>query len=327
MGTLKVAVLRGGPSEEYDISLITGAGVLGALKSERNARKYTPIDITITRKGEWIRDGHVRKPEQIIQNVDAVFIALHGAFGEDGTVQRILDRFQVPYTGSGAYASSLGMNKVIAKDMMRQHDVRMPRHMVVTKDSRSNLMGQVETLADLLGSRFVIKPTNSGSSVGVFMADNEADLLPKLSRALELYDEVLVEERIVGKEATCGVLNNFRNEQLYVLPCIEIVPPDEAEFFARDVKYTGCTKEICPGRFSYEEKKEIERIARLAHETLGLSQYSRSDFMVRDGVVYFLETNTLPGLTPESLLPKSLAAVGTTYDVFIDHLLTDALER
>lgn len=324
---LKIAVLRGGPSEEYDISLLTGASVIEALRSEKNARKYMPIDITITRKGEWIRDGYVRKPEQILQNVDAVFIALHGSFGEDCTVQRLLDRFSVPYTGSGAYASAIGMNKVLAKDLMRQHGVRMPRHMLITKDSRSNLMGQVETLTDLLGSQFVIKPTNSGSSVGVSVVNNQAELLPKLARALETYDEVLVEEKITGKEATCGVLNNFRNEKLYALPSIEIVPPREAAFFDREVKYNGCTEEICPGRFSHEEKKEIERLARLAHETLGLSQYSRSDFMVKDGNVYFLEVNTLPGLTPESLLPKSLAAVGTSYESFIDHLLTDRLER
>lgn len=327
MGALKIAVLRGGPSEEYDVSMRTGSGVLAALKSERNARKYEPIDITITRTGEWLRGGYVRKPEQILHNVDVVFLALHGSFGEDGTVQRLLDRFGVRYTGSKAYPSALGMNKVFAKDLLRQQGVKMPRHMIVTRDAKPNLTGLVDSLAHLLGSQFVVKPIASGSSLGVLVAENKSELLSKLSRSLDAYDQVLVEERIIGKEGTCGVLDNFRNQKRYVLPSIEIVPPENASFFDYSVKYDGSTQEICPGRFSVGEKQEMERIARLAHDTLGLSQYSRSDFMIKNGDVYFLEVNTLPGLTEGSLLPIALAAVGCQYDAFVDHLLTDAHER
>lgn len=327
MGTVRVAVLRGGPSDEYDVSLETGFAVLEALRSDRNANKYRPIDVTITRKGEWLRDGMVRTPEQILGNVDVVFLALHGAFGEDGGIQRLLDRFHIPYTGSKAYPSALGMNKVLAKDLMRAKGVRMPRHMVVTRDAQSNLHGMSETLGDMLGSQFVIKPTSGGSSIGTYIAENRGELPAKLAKALNAYEQVLVEERILGKEATCGVLNNFRDQPLYALPAIEIVPPRGAAFFDYTVKYNGATDEICPGRFSTNEKREIERVARLVHETLGLSQYSRSDFMIKNGEVYFLEVNTLPGLTKQSLLPKSLDAIGCSYEAFIDHLLTQAHER
>jgi len=322
MGKIRVGVLRGGPSEEYEVSMKTGASVLSSLSRDR----YDPIDIVITKSGEWLVQGYTRFPEQVLPALDVVFLGLHGKYGEDGTVQRLLDRHGSRYTGSKAYPSSIAMHKALTKDYLRDSDMLLAPHLIVSSGSADNVHNIANSISDMFGPEYVIKPVSSGSSVGTSIVKNKA-LLPKmLKEALQKYDEVLVEKRIVGKEATCGVIENYRNRPLYVLPPIEIVPSREADFFNHTAKYDGTTKEICPGRFSKEEKRIIEDAAKSIHETLGLSQYSRSDFMIGEDGVYFLEVNTLPGLTSESLLPKAIEAVGGTYADFIEHLLTEALE-
>lgn len=322
MHTYRVAVLRGGPSEEYDVSLKTGDGVLAALDRDR----FQPIDVTITRAGEWLLNGRVRTPEEVLCGVDVAFIALHGAYGEDGTVQRLLESLGIPYTGSKALPSAIAMHKVMTKDRLRQHGIKMARHMLVSRSARGNVEGMAASIASLFGPRYVLKPVSGGSSIGTQIADNRQVLIAALARGLEAYEQILVEELIDGREATCGVINNFRDHPLYTLPPIEIVPPRDS-FFDYEVKYNGATEEICPGRFLRHEKEELERLARLIHEELELSQYSRSDFIVAKDGVYFLEVNTLPGLTPESLMPKGLVAVGATYEQFVSHLVEDALRN
>lgn len=319
----RVAVLRGGPSEEYDVSMQTGAGVLGALSNAA----YTVEDIVVTRKGEWLKHGKVMEPKDALAATDVVFIALHGSYGEDGTVQRILDRYAIPYTGSKPYPSSVAMNKMLTKELLKTHGVKMAPHMRVTKDSARDLSRIVHTITELFGPEYVIKPVAGGSSIGTRMANSPKTLVARLEEALDTHDDLLVEQRIRGREATAGIVENFREQRRYRLPSIEIVPPAQSDFFAADVKYTGETEEICPGRFRTHEKKRLEELAQLVHEKLDLSQYSRSDFMVTDDDIYFLEVNTLPGLTENSLVPKSLAAVGCSYNDFIEHLLIDAVTK
>jgi len=321
MQNIRVAVLRGGPSDEYDVSMQTGAGVLAAIDHDQ----FEPLDVVITKSGSWLYSGREWFPEQLLALVDVVFIALHGAYGEDGKIQRILDRYRVPYTGSKAYASSIAINKVLTKDHLRDLGVQLSPHMVVSKDSRKNIHKVAGAIGDMFGPQYVIKPVASGSSVGTMMIQNAALLPQALDDALKHYDQVLVEKRIIGREATCGVLNRFRDREIYTLPPIEIVPPASADFFANDVKYNGQTEEICPGRFSRGEKEEIERVAQSVHEVLDLSQYSRSDFMVGQDGIYFLEVNTLPGLTSESLFPKAMIAIGSSYEELIKHLILDAI--
>jgi len=322
MHRYRIAVLRGGPSEEYDVSLRSGESVLGVIDREQ----YDPLDIIVSKSGEWLHCGKVRNPRDILESVDMAFLALHGAYGEDGTVQRMLDSAHVPYTGSGAFASAVALNKAMTKDRLRESGVRMARHMLVERSGLANLEGLVRSIDTLLGPKYVLKPVGGGSSIGTKIVANTELLFSTLASMLEQYEQILVEEFIAGKEATCGVVNNFRDQSLYTLPPIEIVPPVGASFFDYEVKYNGKTEEICPGRFSRTEKDEIERLAKLVHETLELSQYSRSDFIVTPRGVYFLEVNTLPGLTPESLMPKALDAVGCSYAQFVDHLIADTLK-
>ena len=323
MSKTRVAVLRGGPSEEFDVSLRTGECMLEAL----SAARHHPLDIVITKSGEWLLSGRVRAPEDILAHTDVALLALHGQFGEDGGVQRLLERHGVPFTGSGSYASAIAMNKAITKDLVRHHGVKVPKHMVVGSSARDNTIGMAHSIKALFGSKYIIKPVSSGSSIGVRLAKNVEELSLALGELLATYDSVLVEEYVEGKEATCGVIENFRGEKIYALPVVEIVPPAEAGFFAAHVKYTGATEEICPARFTTKEKQDIEQLSKTIHRELGLSHYSRSDFIVAKDGIYFLEVNTLPGLTKESLFPKALTAIGAKYEDFINHLLTVAGEK
>ncbi len=324
MARINVAVLRGGPSDEFDVSLKTGAEVLRALPSDR----YAPRDVVITKTGEWLQNGKQRDPHEVLHGVDVVFNALHGSYGEDGTVQRLLERFGVPYTGSRSYSAMLAMNKAIAKDHLRDADIALPRHFLVSHDSFDSLDRVAHSITELFGPMYMVKPVMGGSSVGTMKADNVHMLLLALRRLLTTYEQVLVEEYIEGREATCGVIDDFRGQSQYVLPSIEIIPPSSVPFFNYDAKYSGLTREICPSTFSKQVKERIASVALTAHTLLGLSDYSRTDVIVgNDGHVYFLEVNTLPGLTADSLFPKALQAVGAPYGQFLDHLLTRALER
>jgi D-alanine-D-alanine ligase len=323
MSKIRVAVLRGGLGDEHKVSLWTGASVLEHI----DQNLFDPVDVIITQNGEWLVQGKSYAPEHILMSVDMVFNALHGEYGEDGTVQRVLDRYGVPYTGSKAYASSIAMNKVLTKEHLKGSGIRTPEHFHVTRNSENDIDRVADCIVGMFGPEYVIKPVSSGSSVGTMMVKNPLLLKRALSDSLKRFEEVMVEVRIPGREATCGVVERYRDQDLYALPPIEIVPPPHDEFFSHASKYDGMTEEICPARFDHNTKQELERIAKLVHESLNLSQYSRSDFIVGKDDIYFLEVNTLPGLTKESLFPKAIHAVGGTYTHFITHLLTDTLKR
>ncbi len=319
MRNLRVAVLRGGPSSEYEVSLKTGRGVLDSLARQG----ISTVDILVNRQGEWLINGFVRKPAEAVVGVDVVFIALHGTYGEDGTVQRILDWVGVPYTGSQSYPSAIAMNKILTKESLRSAGIKMPAHLRVSRAS-TDIRRVATSIESLFGPSYIVKPVNGGSSIDTYRANGVHELVRALTDSLKNNEEVLVEELILGKEATVGIVEGLRGEKYYSLPCIEIIPPAEYGFFDYDVKYNGQTEEICPGRFSREEKESLANAALKAHNILGLRQYSRSDFIVNNKGIYFLETNTLPGLTEQSLVPKALSAIGHSYDDFIVHLIETA---
>ena len=252
--------------------------------------------------------------------------ALHGAYGEDGKIQGFLEMHSVPYTGSESLASAVGMNKTMTNQVLARHGIKIPlSREIPSVDIRQN----PEALAREIFTSFpipaVIKPVSGGSSHGVSIVRRHADVAPALLKAAEHDRAVLIQEFISGIEATCGIIENFRNEPLYALPPIEIRP--DAEFFDFDAKYKGKSKEIVPATFSHQLKKDLETLSRTVHSALGLRHYSRSDFIIhpRRGI-YFLEVNTLPGLTNESLIPKALRAVGGTLHQFADHLIKLAIK-
>lgn len=320
MSKIRVGILRGGPSSEYEVSLKTGSSVLKHLPEH-----YHKEDILITRDGVWHLRGEPVNPHNLINHLDVAFLCLHGEYGEDGQVQKILETIGLPYTGSGSLASAIGMSKVHSKNHLAPHGIKMARHIYVT--NKDNLVDKAKEIFFKFAPPYIVKPNDRGSSVGLFLVKNTHELSSKIKECLEYSDSVLVEEFIRGKEASCGVVEKMRGEKIYSLMPVEIRPPKEKKVFDYEAKYSGISEEICPGNFSETEKRELMRLASLAHKHLGLKHYSRSDFIVSPRGVYYLETNTLPGLTNESLLPKELRAVGITYAEFLDHLIRLALGK
>lgn len=323
MRNLRVGVLRGGPSNEYETSLKTGSSVLKNLPEGA-----VGVDIFIGRDGAWHVGGIPVKEGDALSRVDVVWNALHGVYGEDGKVQRTLEMFGVPYTGSGPHASFLGMWKERAKNALKGTGIRMAQHKIF----HANEDAPEITAQKVHGSfspPWIIKPLAGGSSLGIRVARTFPELLATLSemRGDDSDNTVyLVEELMRGKEASVGVIDEFRGEDTYILPPIEIRIPKESSFFDYAAKYSGKSEEICPGNFTRAEKEMLMNIARTVHRTLGLRHYSRSDFIVTAHGVYFLEVNTLPGLTEESLFPKALDAIGSSLTHFIEHTLSRATQ-
>lgn len=322
----RVGVLRGGPSNEYEVSLNSGASVLKALRDHFDGR-YHPKDIFIDRSRTWHVDGVAARPEQVLPKIDVAVNALHGAYGEDGTVQSFLEAHGMPYTGSNSLSSALAMNKVLTKKIFKDNGIKTPYGREIRSEDIRSSVADPSFSRELFESIIlpaVVKPSTSGSSVGVAIVKRYDDLIPALSAAAEHSDSVMIEEFIPGIEATCGVMENFRDHRVYTLPPIEIRP--KTQFFDYQAKYAGQSEEIVPATFADKTKREIESLARKIHETLGLRHYSRSDFIIhpRRGV-YALEANTLPGLTAESLMPKALRAVGSDVHEFVGHIIGLAL--
>lgn len=318
MSKIKIGVARGGPSSEYEISLNTGANVLKFLPE-----KYEGSDILIDKRGAWHFDGREQSFINIFRRVDLIFNALHGEFGEDGKIQQILECHKMPFTGSGSFASAVAMNKFLAKNALENEGIKTARGFLIRKDD--DVEGAVSKIFKNFSPPWVLKPVNKGSSIGVEIINNFNDLKKNIDWIFLRDDKILFEEYIKGREATCGVLENFRREKYYALPPIEIVPPLKNKFFDYEAKYGGETKEICPANFDLKTKREIENLARRAHMILGCKVYSRSDFIVSPRGIFFLETNTLPGLTSESLLPKSALAAGLDFGGLLDHLIQTSI--
>ncbi|HET8574765.1 MAG TPA: D-alanine--D-alanine ligase [Candidatus Paceibacterota bacterium] len=328
MSKIRVGVLRGGPSSEYEVSLKSGQSVLESLPE-----KYEVSDILITRDGAWNVSGLMSSPVRAMRRTDVFFNALHGEYGEDGKLQQMLDHHQFPYTGSGALASAFGMHKLLSKKRFAEAGLLTPQFYFFRENPLSKNHEGLELLAAKRASEvfrafpgpWVVKPVAGGSSIGVTVARTVEALTAALLEAL-LKDEIMfVEEMIAGKEATCGVLEQYRSDKYFALPPIEIRAP--SGFFDYQSKYDGSSEEIPYGSFSGREIESIQKTAKKVHEILGLKHYSRTDCMVTPrGEIYVLEVNTLPGLTSESLLPKSLRAAGIAFPAFLDHVITSALE-
>ncbi len=321
MHRIRVGVIRGGPSKEYDISLKTGGAVLENLSQD----KYNPREIFIDKNSNWFVNGIPLTPFDALNQVDVVFNALHGEYGEDGKIQHILEMHGTPFTGSGSFASALGMNKKLAKEVFIKSNLKTPQFRYI--DSSEDINQRAYEIFRAFPLPFVVKPVSSGSSVGISLVENFSSFVDAIKNAFEHSDAVIIEEYIKGKEATCGVIDSFRNQQFYALPCVEIRPHD-GTFFDYEAKLEGKFNEIVPGNFTSDEKAEIERLAIEAHKNLGLRHYSRSDFIIHPHRgVFILETNALPGLTEKSLLPKALSAVGASVSHFLDHVLQLAISR
>jgi len=292
----RVGVLFGGLSAEQEISRLTGAGVCQALQEQG----YAVMPIEVDAAGAWIT--HVR-------TIDVAFIALHGKFGEDGTVQAVLELLGVPYTGSGVLASALAMNKPMAKRVWQTYDLPTPVWQVIDKDNPEELT---------LPYPVVVKPTTEGSSVGVSIVRSAETLYSSLAEAFRYDPQALVEAYIPGKEVTVGILGEA------ALGAMEVIA--KGEFHSYDVKYTAGREEfILPAPLPPPLYERVLEIALTAHRALGCSGYSRVDTRINEhGEVFLLEVNSLPGFTALSYLPRIAAAVGLDYGALVEAILQRA---
>jgi len=319
MGKLRVAVLMGGPSSEHDVSLETGAMVLRSLDVD----KYEAFPIVVA-KG---RDATLELQKDAI---DVAFIAMHGEYGEDGTAQALLEALGVPYTGSGVLASALGMHKPLSSRLLADCGLAVPDFVTVREREFRDAPEAVMTEAvRKLGLPLVVKPSDRGSSVGVSIVRDQNGLIKGIAEALRHSREAMVQRYVPGREVTCSVLEDETvPEGVCALPPTEIVPK-ERPFFDYHSKYTaGASEEITPPRLPAGTIRAIQEIALRTHNIIGCSGMSRTDTILgEDGTIYVLEINTIPGMTPTSLLPQAAKAAGISFPELLDRIISAALRR
>ncbi|MBW3575172.1 MAG: D-alanine--D-alanine ligase [Actinobacteria bacterium] len=329
----RLVVLFGGRSAEHDVSCVSAASVLGALDPARY--EIRPVGITLD--GRWVAAepgeemvaaGTPLDPLAAVKGPTTVVLPLlHGPFGEDGTIQGLLEQIGVPYVGSGVLASALCMDKALAKQVLDQAGLPQPRHLVrrdVRRDGNAD-DAFVEHVGDQLGWPVFVKPANLGSSVGISRVDGPHGLAEALALAAAYDEWLVIEEAIVGREIECGVLGDVILEAS--VPG-EILP--SAEFYDFDDKYADSGAElVVPARLADDVSREVQRLAVAAAVALRVEGMARVDFFYEEAARGLLvnEVNTIPGFTPRSMYPRLWAATGLAYPDLIDRLVALALER
>ena len=308
ISTAKVAVLMGGRSAERDISLMSGEGVLKALQSKGvNAHAFDPANQTMDQLKQ--------------QGFSHAFIALHGRYGEDGSVQGALELLGIPYTGSGVMASSIAMDKVMTKRIWSAVGLSTPKSVSLAPDEQSPQA--IAAIPHTLGLPLIVKPPREGSSIGITKVTTAAGIEAATQLAIQYDSDLLCEEFIDGEELTCPVIGNGIHAR--ALPVVRIAAPDGAydynnKYFTDDVKYH------CPSGLPEAEEKAIQALVVAAYRALGCRGWGRADIMLRasDRKPYLLEMNTSPGMTSHSLVPMSARAAGISYEDLCIQLLQSA---
>lgn len=310
----KVAVLMGGLSAEREISLMSGQGVLQALRSRGlDAHAFDPAERDIS---EVKRDGFAR-----------CFVALHGRFGEDGTVQGALELLGIPYTGSGVMASSMAIDKVMTKRVLLSAGLPTPRYVLLQRDAQGTYGGaDINAIPDQLGLPLIVKPSREGSSLGLTKVSDRAGLAEAIAHAARLDADVLCEQFIAGDEVTCPVLGTGTAAR--ALPVIRIVAPD-GNYDYQNKYFTDTTQYLVPCGLPDGEEAVIQQLVLQAYRTLNCRGWARVDVMIDQFTrkPYLLEVNTSPGMTGHSLVPMSARAAGISYeDLCLEVLKTAALD-
>ncbi|MFC1884622.1 D-alanine--D-alanine ligase [Thermodesulfobacteriota bacterium] len=309
MRRIRVAILAGGWSSEREVSLKSGAAVYDALDRKKyDVTMYDPRD-------------NLEALFQKRDKIDIAFILLHGQYGEDGRIQGLLDILGVPFAGSGVLACAMALNKKISKAQYRSVGITVAKDIIIEKDNAY----LVSEILQNIGSKVIVKPVSEGSSMGISICDGEEEIMKGISNAFNFDREVMVEEYIDGKEITCGILGF---NKLETLPLIEIVPNAKYDFFDYEAKYTnGATDEICPAKVSEEIAEKAREYARTAHLALGCSLWSRTDMIVNGDTINVLETNTIPGMTENSLFPLAARKAGMSLSRLADRMIELSLEN
>ncbi len=298
-----IALIYGGISSERDVSLNSGKQVLDAL----DKAKYTVLS--------YDPQSDIQRLVADADRIDCALIILHGPYGEDGTVQGLLDLLDIPYQGAGVLGSAVAMNKLLSKHLYERAGLAVPPYAVVSRGEAVDSRAVVERL----GLPLVVKPLETGSSVGMAIVRDADGLTGAVDEALTYGATAMIEGYIQGTEITCGVLGNESPE---ALPLIEIIPGKDHEFFDYTAKYQpGATQEICPARIDAQLTRTAQDCAIAAHKALYCQGYSRTDMILKAGIFYVLETNTIPGMTATSLFPQSAKAAGISFSQLLDRLI------
>jgi D-alanine-D-alanine ligase len=354
MAKLNLAVVFGGQSGEHEVSLKSANQVMSALNKE----KYNVIPIAITKKGQWLTGNKgkeymelnlpkageeggisIEQSQNLVtinqegkelesfaegdtggNKIDLVLPIVHGPYVEDGKLQGMLEMLGLSYVFSGTLASALSMNKYKTKLIAKKAGLIIAKDMVVGKKYKT------EKIVKKLNLPVVVKPIELGSSVGINIAKTEEELKNSIDKALELGNEVLLEQFIKGRELTVAVIGNKSPK---ALPVIEIIPK-VSTFFDYKAKYqTGGSEEVCPAQIPDDIRKKVQKYAVKVFKALGCRDLARADFILseNDGKLYFLEINTIPGMTATSLAPQAAKAAGMEFSEFLDKLIDGAMKR
>lgn len=297
---IRVGVLRGGSSDLHDASIKTGTNILMNMPD-----KYHPLDIFIDRKGKWNLNGITYKPEKILKHLDIIFNGLHGEYGEDGKLQRYLESHKIPYTGSDHHSSYLAINKILSKKFLEREGVRTPRGVGLRKED-ANYLKIFEIFNDFK-KPFIIKPSSSGSSLGISIVYDIEDLTEAVNNALNYSSSILVEDLIIGRKFSCNFIDKFG-------PLKPIEDLDDG--------YNNKEK------VSFDKLKEMQSLAQRVHKIMNLKHYSNTKMILgNDNQIYVLDVNTLPRIDNDSSLNKTLNIYGTNLNDFIDHIIMLTLKQ
>ncbi|WP_418301903.1 D-alanine--D-alanine ligase [Lysinibacillus fusiformis] len=297
---MKVGVIMGGTSSEKQVSIMTGKEMVAHL----NKQKYDVVEIVLEDHQEVIEK---------VQGIDVALLALHGKFGEDGTIQGVLETLDIPYTGSGLLASSLCMDKHMAKKILRYEGIATPDWIHLVRGEELPLQD-----IELMGYPLVVKPNAGGSSVGVQIVHDRNALLAAVAEVLKWDNEIIIEQYMIGDEITCPILNDK------LLPVLSI--KHTAVFFDYQAKYDDASTIEEPVELPLAIHDRVAKAAMTSYKSLKCSVYARVDMLIKEGVPYVLEVNTLPGMTQNSLLPKSALAAGISYSVLLDSIIDSSLQ-
>jgi len=321
-----IAIAAGGNSSEYEISVKSAEEVAKALSS-----KYIPYIIMI-RGSNWYWEDQKGRFHSIDKNdftltadnskirFDGVFIAIHGTPGENGLLQGYFDMLQIPYTSCSAFCSALTFNKQACKLFLRDYRIEMADAVLIRKGDGID----TDAIIRKTGFPCFVKPNDSGSSFGVTKVKLKEELLPAIEVAFQESNDVLIESMLVGREVACGVVRTKKST--LVMPVTEIISKNE--FFDYEAKYTpGKSEEITPANMPEPVTNEIQRLSLLIYEVLGCTGIVRVDFIVVEGTPFFLEINTVPGLTKESIVPRQAASYGISLEELFSMVVEEMLEK